>query len=310
LAKVSNELKIGLTTIIAIIVGFIGYSIMKDQPVFKTSTTIYTKFSQVHGLISGNPVNIKGFKIGTVKNMDLLISDSTLVTLSIEEDYQIPEGSIAVLKSSGVLGGKFIEIQKSDSREMVQDGETIDGVYEQGIMDSFAAEGEKLSNDISTSIKGMEKLIVGLNETLDDSTKQNISGILGNLRSTTSSLDQVISQRQNDLDQMIVHAKETLGNVNDLSSENKEKLTSLITNLESTSKEMETLSKGLNKTNTTLDEVLTKINNGTGTLGKLANDPSLYNNIDSLSANLNQLIKNINEDPGKYLKHMRLIEVF
>jgi len=310
LAKVSNELKIGLTTIIAIIVGFIGYSIMKDQPVFKTSTTIYTKFSQVHGLISGNPVNIKGFKIGTVKNMDLLISDSTLVTLSIEEDYQIPEGSIAVLKSSGVLGGKFIEIQKSDSREMVQDGETIDGVYEQGIMDSFAAEGEKLSNDISTSIKGMEKLIVGLNETLDDSTKQNISGILGNLRSTTSSLDQVISQRQNDLDQMIVHAKETLGNVNDLSSENKEKLTSLITNLESTSKEMETLSKGLNKTNTTLDDVLTKINNGTGTLGKLANDPSLYNNIDSLSANLNQLIKNINEDPGKYLKHMRLIEVF
>lgn len=310
MAKVSNELKIGLTTIIAIIVGFIGYSIMKDQPIFKTSTTIYTKFSQVHGLISGNPVNIKGFKIGTVKNMDLLISDSTLVTLSIEEDYQIPEGSIAVLKSSGVLGGKFIEIQKSDSREMIQDGETIDGVYEQGIMDSFAAEGEKLSNDISTSIKGMEKLIVGLNETLNDSTKQNISGILGNLRSTTSSLNQVISQRQDDLDQMIIHAKETLGNVNDLSSENKEKLNSLITNLESTSKEMETLSRGLNKTNTTLDEVLTKINNGTGTLGKLANDPSLYNNIDSLSANLNQLIKNINEDPGKYLKHMRLIEVF
>jgi ABC-type transporter Mla subunit MlaD len=310
LAKVSNELKIGLTTIIAIIVGFIGYSIMKDQPIFKTSTTIYTKFSQVHGLISGNPVNIKGFKIGTVKNMDLLISDSTLVTLSIEENYQIPKGSIAILKSSGVLGGKFIEIQKSDSREMVEDGETIDGVYEQGIMDSFAAEGEKLSNDISTSIKGMEELIVGLNETLNDSTRQNISGILGNLRSTTTSLDQVISQRQNDLDQMIIHAKETLGNVNELSSENKEKLTSLITNLESTSKEMETLSKGLNKTNTTLDEVLTKINNGTGTLGKLANDPSLYNNIDSLSVNLNELIKNINEDPGKYLKHMRLIEVF
>lgn len=310
MAKVSNELKIGLTTIVAIIVGFIGYSIMKDQPVFKTSNTIYTKFSQVHGLIPGNPVNIKGFRIGSVKNMDLLISDSTLVTLSIEEKYQIPKGSIAVLKSSGVLGGKYIEIQKSDSQQMVQDGETIDGVYEQGIMDSFAAEGEKLSNDISASIQGVEELIGGLNETLNDTNRQNISGILGNLRSTTSSLDQVISQRQSDLDEMIIHAKETLGNVNELSSENKEKLTSLITNLESTSKELDTLSKGLNKTNTTLDEVLTKINNGTGTLGKLANDPSLYNNIDSLSVNLNQLIKNINEDPGKYLKHMRLIEVF
>ncbi|MDZ7806070.1 MAG: MlaD family protein [Gracilimonas sp.] len=310
MAKVSNELKIGLTTIIAIIVGFIGYSIMKDQPLFKSSNIIYTKFSQVHGLIPGNPININGFKIGTVKNMDLLISDSTLVTLSIEESYQIPKGSIAVLKSSGVLGGKYIEIQKSDSRQMVKDGDTIDGIYEQGIMDSFAAEGEKLSGDISASIQGIEQLVESMNETLNDTNRQNISGILGDLRSTTSSLDQVISQRQSDLDQMIIHAKETLGNVNELSSENKEKLSSLVTNLESTSKELETLSKGLNKTNTNLDEVLTKINNGTGTLGKLANDPSLYNNIDSLSANLNQLIKNINEDPGKYLKHMRLIEVF
>lgn len=310
MAKISNELKIGLTIIVAIIVAFLGYSVMKDQPLFKTSTTIYTKFDQVYGLIPGNVVNVKGFKIGTVKKMDLLVSDSTLVTLNIEEGYQIPKGSVAVLKSSGVLGGKFIEIQKSNSTEMVQDQGTIKGVFEQGIMDQFAEEGGKLSSDISASIQGVEQLVGSLNETLNEENKDNISGIIHNLENSTRSLSELIEERQSDLDQMILDAKNTLGNLNEISSENKEQLNSFINNLESTSVELETLSQGLNETNLTLNELLTKVNDGEGSLGKMVNDPSLYNNIDSLSVNLNQLIKNINENPGKYLKHMRLIEVF
>jgi ABC-type transporter Mla subunit MlaD len=307
---VSNELKIGITVVVAIIVAFIGYRIMKDIPLFRTSTTIYTKFDQVYGLIPGNVVNVKGFKIGSVKQMELLISDSTLVTMHIEEGYQIPTGSIAVLKSSGVLGGKFIEIEKAESTEMVPNQGYIEGVFEQGVMDTFAEEGEKLSNDISASIRGIEKLVAGLNETLDKKSKENITDIIQNLKSGSGSLNQLIQKKQSDLDAMITSARQTMQNLDNLSSDNKEKLSSLITNLEATSAELETLSTGLNETNLTLNEVLTKINNGEGTLGKMINDPSLYNNVDSLSFNLNRLIKNINDDPGKYLKHMRLIEVF
>ena len=84
----------------------------------------------------------------------------------------------------------------------------------------------------------------------------------------------------------------------------------LISNLEAASGRMDTLSAELNKTTLTLNDVLTKINEGQGSLGQLVNDTSLYNNLDSLTFNLNDLIKNINEEPGKYLKHMRLIEVF
>jgi ABC-type transporter Mla subunit MlaD len=310
LAKVSNELKIGITVVVAIIVAFIGYSIMKDIPLFRSSTSITTKFDQVYGLIPGNVVNIKGFKIGTVKKMELLESDSTLVTLNIEEGYEIPKGSIAILKSGGILGGKYIEIQKTDSQEMVPHEGHIQGVFEQGMMDTFAEEGEKLSSDISASIRGVEKLVTSLNETLNQENKDNISGIITDLKGTTGSLNNLIQQRQNDLDTMIREARSTMENMNDLSSDNKESLTALINNLEAASIKLDTLSSGLNETNLTLNEVLNKINNGEGTLGKMVNDPALYNNIDSLSVNLNALIKNINENPGQYLKHMRLIEIF
>lgn len=291
-------------------VAFVGYRVMKDIPLFKTSTTVYTKFEQVYGLTPGNVVNVKGFKIGSVKKMKLLSSDSTFVTLNIEEGHNIPVGSIAVLRSSGVLGGKYIEIQKSDATDMVGDQGTIEGVFEQGMMDSFAEEGERLSNDISASIKGVEQLISGLNKTLDQKNQNNITDIIQNLESSTGSLNQLIQEKQGDLSSMITEAKSTLENLDDLSSQNKEKLTSLITNLEATSVELETLSSGLNQTTVTLNEVLDKINSGEGSLGKMVNDPSLYNNFDSLSVNLNTLIKNINKDPGRYLKHMRLVEIF
>ncbi|MEX0720501.1 MAG: MlaD family protein [Balneolaceae bacterium] len=306
----SNELKIGITVIIAIMVAFVGFRIMKDIPLFRTTTTIYTTFDRVHGLISGNAVNVKGFKIGSVKRMQLQPSDSALVTLSIEEDFSIPKGSVAFLRSSGVLGSKYIEIVKSDSPEMVEDGEYIEGFFEEGMMESFADEGAKLGEDISASIKGFDALMSNLNETLDEENKEKISGMLDNLESSTSSLNSLIEDRKTDLNLMIQNAKNTLETLDDLSSENKEKMASLITNLEATSVELETLSSGLNETNLTLNEVLSKINNGEGTLGKMINDPSLYNNYDSLSVNLNELIKNINRDPGRYLKHMRLIEVF
>lgn len=308
--KVSNELKIGITILVATIVAFVGYTFMKDIPLFRSSTIIYTKFSQVQGLIKGNVVSVNGFKIGSVRSMDLLKSDSTQVAMNIEESYDIPKGSIAVLRSSGVLGGKFIEIQKSDAEELVPHNGTIEGVYEQGIMDSFAEEGEKLSNNISTSIQGVEEFVSNLNETLNKGSREDISQILGNLEASTGSLKELIQRRQTDLDSMIIAAQNTMANIDEISSENKEALSQFITNLEATSAEMEELSIGLNKTNTTLSEILVKINEGSGTLGKMVNDDSLYNNIDSLSVNLNTLIKNINKDPGKYLKHMRLIEVF
>ncbi|MFN1835015.1 MlaD family protein [Balneola sp. MJW-20] len=311
MAKVSNEVKIGITVIVAIIVAFIGYRIMKDMPLFKTSKVIYTKFDQVYGLIPGNTVNVRGFKIGSVKGMQLMEdSDSTLVTLSIEEEYNIPRGSVAVLKSSGVLGGKYIEISKSDNTRMVNDGDTIMGLFEEGIMDTFAEEGSRLSGDISASIQGFEKLITNLNEILDKDNKQNISGVMSNLQNTTDEISALLNERRDDIDSMIVAARSTMSNLDDLSTDNKEKLGQLITNLEAASGRMDTLSVELNKTTLTLNDVLTKINDGEGSLGKLVNDTSLYNNLDSLTFNLNALIQNINDDPGKYLKHMRLIEVF
>ena len=73
---------------------------------------------------------------------------------------------------------------------------------------------------------------------------------------------------------------------------------------------MSQLTRELSTTSITLNSVLEKIDRGEGSLGLLLNDQSLYVNMDSLSVNLNKLIKAIEEDPKRYLKHLRFIELF
>jgi phospholipid/cholesterol/gamma-HCH transport system substrate-binding protein len=59
-----------------------------------------------------------------------------------------------------------------------------------------------------------------------------------------------------------------------------------------------------------MNTLLKKINKGEGTLGKLANDASLYNHMDSTLANLNALIKDLKANPKKYTKDLKLVRMF
>ena len=57
----------------------------------------------------------------------------------------------------------------------------------------------------------------------------------------------------------------------------------------------------LQDTVTRLDSILSRADNGEGTLGQLVRNPSLYNNADSTLASANHLITAIRENPKQYL---------
>ena len=308
--KISNELKIGITALVAIGIAFMGYRVMRDLPFFDTSNIYYTRFDNTSGLQVGSEVNFIGVKIGTVSGKSLTETDSVEVALNIDRGFKIPKGSVAYMRTPAVLGASYVEIIKAQNSEMHQAGDLIQGASDEGLMSMMVEKGDKLASEITSSIEGIEKLVSNLNTTLDDKNKANISTSLENFGKISTDLQQVIDAKRTELGEIITGARNTMANLDTLSSENKEELSSLITNLEMASRNLDSLSMGLSKTTFTLNEILVKINDGEGSLGKMVNDSSLYNNLDSLTFNLNELVKGIQQDPKKYLKHMRLIEVF
>lgn len=310
LKKLSNEVKVAITVVAALIVAFFGFRFMNDIPIFRQSQQVVTYFDKVDGLSAGSYIYVNGVRVGSVNSIDLVETDSVKVTMNFNLDMEIPKNSVVRLESTGLLDDKAIMLQRGDSPEMVEYGDTIRGVYSGGMMETLANEGQKLSGDISQSFEKLNTLLEKFNTVVSDENKARIDDVLAELKTTTSEISGLMQEKRGELESSIDHANRFFANLDTVSTNNKTRIDSVVVGLDKSLKQLETMSAELEETGARLNDILTKVNNGDGTLGQLVNNPSLYHNLDSLSAEMQLLIKNINEDPRKYLKHMRLIEVF
>lgn len=310
MAKFSNELKIGLVVLFAIFIGYMGFRIMKDEPIFSQVNVLYTKFDTVEGLIRGSNVYLNGFKIGTVREMQYLVQeDSALITLNITENIQLPKGSMAQLASPDFLGSSTIRIIKSNSSESLEWGSSLKGIQKEGLLNTFTDRGTAISDSVAVTITLLNEKLRAL-DFLNQQSSNDIGSALSNVKQTSDYLLEAVTSNSDELTDMIGSAKRSLETIEDISDSSRASIEQSIKNLELLSVEMSQLTKELSATSTTLNSVLEKMDRGEGSLGLLLNDPSLYENVDSLSYNLNELIKGIKEDPKRYLKHLRLLELF
>ncbi len=310
MAKFSNELKIGLVVLFAIFIGYMGFRIMKDEPIFSQVNVLYTKFDTVEGLIRGSNVYLNGFKIGTVREMQYLVQeDSALITLNITEDIQLPKGSMAQLASPDFLGSSTIRIIKSNSSESLEWGSYLKGIQKEGLLNTFTDRGTAISDSVAVTITLLNEKLRAL-DFLNQQSSNDIGSALSNVKQTSDYLLEAVTSNSDELTDMIGSAKRSLETIEDISDSSRASIEQSIKNLELLSVEMSQLTRELSATSTTLNSVLEKMDRGEGSLGLLLNDPSLYENVDSLSYNLNELIKGIKEDPKRYLKHLRLLELF
>ena len=82
-------------------------------------------FSKSGGLESGNDVRINGIKVGSVVGLGLTPEYTANVTLNIREDIKIPDDSMAVVASDGLMGGIFVRLEPGKSQNMFKAGDTI-----------------------------------------------------------------------------------------------------------------------------------------------------------------------------------------
>lgn len=83
-------------------------------------------FDQVEGVIIGSDVMVSGIKVGTVSDLKLNTDNyNAEMFISIRDEYKLPIDSSARIVSSGLLGGKYVELQAGADEEMLKEGDTI-----------------------------------------------------------------------------------------------------------------------------------------------------------------------------------------
>lgn len=218
--------------------------------------------------------------------------------MSISRKYDIPTDSKAKIFSNGFLGNKAIEIELGSATTYLSSGDRIDAGYDRNLMDMAGSEYEFLKQKVTDLISNLSLTLDNVNG-LIDANERNIHGVITHLDSMTGSMDEVLTSNKQDLAAIIAN----LSAFSEALERNTERLDSIMLNVNTVTADLaqadvaSNLQSVINKLNTTLD----KINEGEGSVARLMNDPALYDNLTSASANLSSLLADLEAYPKRYV---------
>lgn len=307
--KISNETKVGAVTIVAITLLVLGFNFLKGKKLWSHDTMITGKYGNVQGLQPSNPIIINGlqvgtvYKIGTDKDMRQIMVD-----MNITKDINIPKNSIAIIKPSPI-GTTSIEIKLGDSKENLKNKDTIYTESSSGVFDEVLKKVDPVLYQVKKAVSSIDTLLVNFNSILDPAAKGNIASVLANLNKVTADMTKSTVYLNDLLNSQTGSLAKTLNNVNSITgnlASNNDKVTHTISNLDKTTTNLSNLDfkktlDTLNQTISNLKSLVDRAGSNNGTLGKLMNDPTLYQNLASTGNKLNLLLDDIRVNPKRYV---------
>jgi phospholipid/cholesterol/gamma-HCH transport system substrate-binding protein len=304
----SNSVKVAITLLGAIAIAFVGYRFMKDIPILGPGKVISAVFAESKGLAPGRPVSYRGVQIGTIRTVSFTPSDSVRIEMNIDKDVMLLEGSIAYIRSTDLLGTMVIEILRGDSNTPLANNAVIRGQIEADNLGELTSKGKNIASQAELTLESLNNILGNVDTMLNAQMRQDLQSIARNLDRTTNTLNKILERDQQSISRIIANLEQITANIDSITAENRDGIARIVANVDSSSANFDNLTQELAKTSTELAILLEKMNKGEGSLGKMANDPSLYNNLDSLSNHLANLVKNLDENPRRYLRG--LIKIF
>lgn len=307
----SNELKVGAALILAAIAGFVGVRFLQDLPVFGDSYTMYAQFEEAGGLVSGNPVRMKGVNVGTVDNVQLDQETQTVrVRLQLKQDVYIPEGSFARVAGFSGLGGVRVSISPGprDNPRLPPEA-TLSPPPEGTVFERLTDQAPALANKADSVLTNTNTTMAALSKQLQE-PESDLRRALASTQKITSDLESVTDAEKETIRALLQNLRSVSSDLDVFMEENSDSMGVAVQRLNQSLDRLNRSLTSFEQTSATLDTITTKLNEGDGTAGRLLNDPGLYLKLDSAAARTNTLLKDFQRDPGRYLNEMTLVKVF
>ena len=127
LAHTKLELIVGVFVLTGLAaVAYLALKIGAGNLVGADTYLVQARFNNVGGLNAGSNVAIAGVSVGRVEAVRLNPADySAIIELRLRQDVQLPADSIASIKTTGLIGDKYLAIAPGGDSRMLAAGELI-----------------------------------------------------------------------------------------------------------------------------------------------------------------------------------------
>lgn len=298
--KVSQEVKVGLLAVVSLAMFYFGFRFLKGSDFFNSTNKYQVVYDNIDGLVPSNPVRINGLSVGRVKSIEILQNQGNklLVTIELKKDIRVTQGTRAILVDDGLLGGKLIQLTIDPQKPELADGGMLVAAKETGLSALIKEKTLPVLNNVDSLTYQLNRVVSQFDQTgvmLNKTLKSADAGV--------KTLDLTIAENRAGL-------KATLASVSHLAAslvETEKQLKPILAKADTFADSLQGLQlkqtlATVNKTVEGLQRILTDINNGRGSLGKLTSDEALYSNVNKTAASLEKLLTDLRENPKRYVQ--------
>jgi phospholipid/cholesterol/gamma-HCH transport system substrate-binding protein len=328
--KRANDAVVGVVvlTVAAALMGAIGWARQAD--IGSRRRDVVAHFRDVGNARVGNAVVIRGVVGGRIQAIELAPAGWVNVRMKLDPSVQLPSDPVVLLNESSLFGDWQATVVERDAlpRDAALARDVADASRDSGTIPGASLPGIGKLTTVAGQIAGdMASVASRFGTTFDDQAARELRGSIRNASDLLATVRGLAQTHASDLDTLSNQLRLALLTLNRTaatvevtarridSATTSPEIRQLVDNfaiasaeLRHTAVQVRDLSSHLSETQsrvdrvlTTGDSVLTKLNNGQGTLGRLLNDPSLYRRTDSALADLRALAADIKANPKRYL---------
>lgn len=298
--KASKELKIGIFVILVLVLSFFVINFLREKDLFNRDIEVSAKYPDVCGLTASAPVYFKGYKAGTVSSIEYdRESGEFLVTCTVDRGFGLSAGTRMVIYSVDLLGGKGVELVPGTSAEILDDGAVIPGETRPDLLASVGDEILPLAGKISSAVDSLNVTVSSINRILGKENRDGLAAAIGHIDRTMAnieSISSVIGGRSAEIDGL-------LANLHEVSAS----LASVMEKADTAMADIGNVAAALDESDirgliSSFRELADSVRDPDGSVGKLLADGGVYDSLESLLADIDSLVRQIEENPRKYIK--------
>lgn len=288
--KITREVKTAILVLSALILFVWGYSFLKGRDILSSYKTFYVNYPNVEGLDPSSPVTLNGLVIGKVTRIKIDQNTGELrVSLQLKTDFPISKSSVASIYEPGFISGKQIAIIPNfKDKSIALDGQELKGETQLSITENAGQKLKPIQVKIERIMDNADILLESINNVLNDKGQQDLKVTLFELSKTVEEFHKSSIKINDILDKNNANINKSVANFTILSDSLKRV-------------ELGKTVRNLNESLAKINVMMTNLEAGKGSAGKLLKDEALYDNIKNTSKELELLLEDVRLNPTRYV---------
>lgn len=278
-----NLVTVGLLTVVAAVLFVWGLYWMLGTPVLRGGMDVTVVLDDGGGLKRSDRVQVQGVQIGMVRSVQLDPRGGVIVELRLDDNLALPTDTRAVV-SGDVFGAHVVELIPGEALVSLTPNDTITG--------GTAPQLSTLASDLSTRV----------NSVLSSADALLSPEAVRDVHATASVLPAGARELQAAFAEMRLASaalRRTAENVED--AQTGTALSSALAEVEQSALALTSAAGRMEESLSSFASVMNKVDSGSGTLGRLVNDETVYNELSSTLREVRALAADIRERPGRYI---------